>query len=277
MYQYRPRTLLREVLFVVVALIYCLPIYLLVTMMVKSNGDIIRKPLAFPESVRFSNFSGAWKGAGGETLGHALATSLIMTASSVAVLIVFGSLGAYAIARHQGKLSTAIYLVFVLAIVVPYQLAIIPVYKVMRDWHLLGHVYGMIPLYTGLLMPLTVFLYAGFIRVLPKEYEEAAQVDGAGFVRTYIRVVFPLLRPVTGTVAVLTGLIIWNDFFLPLIYLGGTRNQPITLAIYQFVGEYVSQWNYIFAAVAISIAPLIILYFFVQKQLIRGFAGGIRG
>ena len=103
-------------------------------------------------------------------------------------------------------------------------------------------------------MPLTVFLYTGFIRALPREYEEAAQVDGAGLFRTYFRVVFPLLRPVTGTVAVLAGLIIWNDFFLPLIFLSGTTNATLPVAVYSFVGEYASQWNLIFAAVIVSLA-----------------------
>src|SRR5207253_97848 len=156
-------------------------------------------------------------------------------------------------------------------------LALIPLYVMLRKLHL-GNTYaGMILLYTGLLMPLTVFLYTGFVRTLPREYEEAAQVDGAGLLRTFVRVVFPLLRPITGTVAVLTGLITWNDFFLPLIYLSGTPNQPLTVAIYSFVGEFISQWNFIFAAVGISIAPMLLFYLFAQKQLIRGFSGGIRG
>jgi len=122
-----------------------------------------------------------------------------------------------------------------------------------------------------------VFLYTGFIRGLPRDYEEAAQVDGAGHLRTYLRVVFPLLRPITGTVAVLTALFTWNDFFLSLIFLGGTHNQPITVAIYGFVGENISQWNLIFATVGIAIAPMALAYMFVQKQLIRGFVSGIRG
>jgi raffinose/stachyose/melibiose transport system permease protein len=276
-FRYRRRTFVREVLLVAVAIVYCVPVYVMITLALKSNGDVITKPLAIPTHPRWGNFSGAWKGVGGQGLGSALMNSLVMTVSTVALLIVLGSLAAYTIARHQSKLSTGLYLLFVAAIIVPYQLGVIPIYIVMRHAHLLGTMQGMILYYTGLLMPLTIFLYAGFIRVLPREYEEAAQVDGAGLIRTWLRVVFPLLRPITGTVAVLTGLITWNEFFLPLVFLSGTHNQPITVTIYSFVGEYVSQWNYIFAAVMISIAPLFVFYLFTQKHLIKGFSGGIRG
>ena len=137
--------------------------------------------------------------------------------------------------------------------------------------------FGQILLETGLLMPLTVFLYTGFVRTLPKEYEEAAQVDGATQFRTFVRIVFPLLRPITGTVAVLTGVVVWNDFFLPLIFLTGSKYEPLPVAVYSFVGDYASQWNYIFASVVVALVPILGFYLLAQRQLIRGFSGGIRG
>ena len=139
-------------------------------------------------------------------LGPALESSLIITVSSVVALIVLGSLCAYTIARRIGRLSNLVYVAFVVGIILPFQLAIIPLYSAMRHLGLVGTYLGMIVLNIGLLMPLTVFLYTGFIRALPRDYEEAAQVDGAGVLRTYARVVFPLLRPITATVAVLIGI-----------------------------------------------------------------------
>jgi raffinose/stachyose/melibiose transport system permease protein len=135
----------------------------------------------------------------------------------------------------------------------------------------------MIILYTGLLMPLTVFLYVGFIRVMPKDYEESAQVDGASLSRTFFRIVLPLLRPITGTVAVLTSLFIWNDFFNPLIFLSGSNRATLPIAIYSFVNEYSSNWGLIFAAVVIALLPVLAFFLVAQRQLIRGFSGGIRG
>ncbi len=135
----------------------------------------------------------------------------------------------------------------------------------------------MIVLNVGLLMPLTVFLYTGFIRALPRDYEEAARVDGAGILRTYARVVFPLLRPITGTVAVLIGISVWNEFFTALIFLCGSHYQTLPVAVYSFATGEVERWNLIFAGVAITIAPILVFYLFAQRQLIRGFSGGVKG
>jgi raffinose/stachyose/melibiose transport system permease protein len=211
------------------------------------------------------------------SLGTAMLNSLIITVSSVLALLLLGSFAAYVLARRPSKLSTALYLIYVLGFIIPFQLAIVPLYVAMRHLHLIGSYLGMILLYTGFFMPLTVFLYTGFIRVLPKDYEESAQVDGAGLFRTYFRIVFPLLRPVTGTVAVLAGIVIWNDFFSPLIFLSGTNKATLPVAIYSFVGDFTAQWNLIFAAVLISILPVVAFYLVAQRQLIKGFTGGIRG
>jgi raffinose/stachyose/melibiose transport system permease protein len=126
-------------------------------------------------------------------------------------------------------------------------------------------------------MPLTVFLYTGFIRALPRDYEEAARVDGAGILRTYTGVVFPLLRPITGTVAVLIGIGVWNEFFTALVFLGGSHYQTLPVAVYSAASGEVAHWNLIFAGVAIAIAPILVFYLFAQHQLIRGFSGGVKG
>jgi raffinose/stachyose/melibiose transport system permease protein len=134
----------------------------------------------------------------------------------------------------------------------------------------------MIIIYTGVLLPLSVFLYAGFFRTLPPEYEEAARIDGANRLQTFTRVVFPLMAPATGTVAILAGLIVWNDFFTPLIFLNGSPNQTLPVVMYNYVGALVSQWNLIFAIVLISMVPILAFYMFAQKKFIQGFAGGLK-
>jgi raffinose/stachyose/melibiose transport system permease protein len=216
----------------------------------------------------------AWENGG---LASALISSFVITACSVAALIVIGSLCAYVLARRPGRLSTALYILFLLGIIVPFQLSIIPVYVVFHQLGLIGTYLGMILLWVGIATPLTVFLYTGFVRTLPRDYEEAARMDGAGLLRTYVKVVFPLLRPVTGTVAILTGLFIWNDFFLSLIFLSGSQAQTLPVAVYSFVGEYVTQWNFVFATLIIALLPLVAFFVVAQKQMIRGFVGGIRG
>jgi raffinose/stachyose/melibiose transport system permease protein len=238
--------------------------------------DIIASPLALPTDPDVDSYEAAWNGGNPTSLGRGLWNSVIITGGSVILLIALGSIAAYAIARRPGKMSAALYGAFVLGIILPTQLGVVPTYVALRHLGLLGSYLGMILLYVGLLMPLAVFLYTGFVFALPKEYEEAAQVDRAGLVRTFVRVVFPLLGPVTGTVAILTGLIIWNDFFNPLIFLSGTDKSTMPVALYSLVGELFSQWDQIFAAVIISILPVLVFFLFVQRQLIRGFTGGIK-
>jgi raffinose/stachyose/melibiose transport system permease protein len=276
-FRYTKRTFMREIALVLGAAVFFIPFYLLVTLSVKSYNEIYLHPLKFPTSVLTSNYSTAWNGGSGITLGHALINSVIVTVCSVVGLIALGSICAYTLARRPGKLSTIIYTLFLLGIILPFQLGIVPLFVAFKHLHLIPTYQGMILLNIGIFMPLTVFLYTGFIRSLPKEYEEAAQIDGARLFRTYVRVVFPLLRPVTGTVAVLTGIATWNEFFVPLIFLSGSKVETLPIAIYSFVGEYTSQWNVIFAAVTIAFVPIIAFYLFAQRHLIRGFSGGIRG
>jgi raffinose/stachyose/melibiose transport system permease protein len=275
--RYTHRTLLREIVFILVAAVYCLPFYLLIAIALQTTEQNHKTPFTFPWPPHFGNFASAWNRGGQAGLGHALESSLIITLSSVVGLIVIGSLCAYTIARRIGRLSNFVYMTFVVGIILPFQLAIIPLFIALRHLGLVGNYLGMIVLNIGLLMPLTVFLYTGFIRALPRDYEEAARVDGAGVFRTYARVVFPLLRPITGTVAVLIGVIVWNEFFIALIFLSGSRYETLPVALYSYAGESISHWNLIYAGVVISIGPILAFYLFAQRLLIRGFSAGVKG
>jgi raffinose/stachyose/melibiose transport system permease protein len=273
MRRYTKGTFGRELSLLVLALVWWIPFYFLVVVSLKPTDEIFLSPLTFPSHLAFENYPDVWSEG---DMGRALLNSFVLTFGTVITLVALGSVCAYAIARRPGKLGAFLYLLFVLGIILPFQLGLVPTYTVLRELGLVGSYLGMILLYTGIWMPFAVFLYTGFVRALPRDYEEAAQVDGASMLRTFRRVVFPLLRPVTGSVAILTGLIIWNDFFLSLIFLSGTPNTPLPVAVYSFVGEFASRWNFIFAAVAISILPVLVFFLFAQRQLIRGFTGGIK-
>lgn len=275
--RYSGRTLARELLMIALALAFCVPFYFIVTVSLKPAGQVYTSPLKFPADPAFGNFTTVWNPGGAYDIPQAMVSSLIITIGSVVVLVIVGSLCAYVIARRPSRTSTLLYFFFLLGIVIPFQLGILPLYVLMRHLGLVGSYLGMILLWVGFGSPFTVFLYTGFVRTLPRDYEEAARVDGAGLWRIYLRVVFPLLRPVTGTVAILMSIVIWNDFFYSLIFFTGSHHQPLPVAVYSFVGEYADQWNLIFAVVAISLLPILLFFLFAQRQLIRGFAGGIRG
>jgi raffinose/stachyose/melibiose transport system permease protein len=169
------------------------------------------------------------------------------------------------------------YIIFLLGIILPFQLALVPLYRMVKDAGLLGTYSSMVVFYTGLQAPFTIFLYTGFLRALPREYGEAALVDGATHWQSFRRVTFPLLRPITGTVIILNAVFIWNDFLTPLIYLGGSPNETIPVVVYQFVGQYVSNWGYIFAAVVLATLPMLLLFLLLQRFVIKGFSTGLKG
>jgi raffinose/stachyose/melibiose transport system permease protein len=276
-FRYTRRTLAREVALIAAALVFCLPFYLALSIALETTTQSNRTPLSFPWPPHPGSFTTAWQTGGQNGLSHALLASLIITLSSVAGLIVLGSLCAYTLARRWGRLAAGVYILFVVGIILPFQLAIIPLFVGMKHLGLVGNYLGMIVLNIGLMMPLTVFLYTGFIRALPRDYEEAARVDGAGTLYAFRRVVIPLLWPITVTVAVLMAIAIWNEFFIALVFLTGSRAQTVPVALYTFVEGQVTHWNLIFAGVLITIAPILGFYLFAQRHLIRGFSAGVKG
>lgn len=273
MNRYTRRTAVLEVVMIAVALVFLFPVYVLVMLSLKSSGDQ-SATLAPPDHPTLSNFSQAWQQGG---LGHALVDSLIVTTAVIFFTVLFSSTAAYPLARFGARWSKITYVAFLAGLLLPAQLALLPLYQTIRDLHLLGTLQGLILVNTGTGMPFTIFLYATFIRALPTDFEEAASIDGASALRTFRSVVFPLLRPITGTVVILTAVFTWNDFLTPLLYLSGSSNQTITVAIYGFVGQYGAQWGLIFAGIIISILPILVAYFILQRYIVQGFAGGLKG
>jgi raffinose/stachyose/melibiose transport system permease protein len=272
--RYRYRTFGLELGMIAVALLFLFPVYVLVNLSFKSPQEISQAALGLPSQLETGNYSKAWSGA---SLGAAMLNSTIITVLSLICLIVIGSLASYYLARTKTRLSYGMYILFLLGIVLPFQLALVPLYRTMKDAGLLGSYTSMVLFYTGLQIPFTIFLYTAFLRALPKEYGEAALVDGATHMQSFRRITFPLLRPITGTVIILNAVFVWNDFLTPLVYLGGTPNETLPVVVYQFVGQYVSNWGYIFAAVVVASLPILVMFLLLQRFVIKGFASGLKG
>jgi len=277
MHRYSKFTLLREVLVWIIAIIVLSPFYFLVNIALKSRQESIDTPAFMPAlKPSLDNFIHVLSSETSGTLYLGLFNSLLIAAVAVFGLVVVGSTTAYVLARKLSKLSNTVYFLVVAGIIVPAQLGLVPIYVGAQALGLLGSPIGLGVIYIAMLMPLSVFLYAGFVRALPTEYEEAANIDGASRFRTYVQVVFPLLAPATGTVATMAGIIVWNDFFTPLIFLGGSESPTLPVVIYSYVGEYNIEWNNIFAVLIIGMIPITILYLIFQKKFIQGFSGGIK-
>lgn len=277
MFRYTKWTLVREILMWVAALFMLLPFYLLVNTSLKTSADAIGTPAFEPAThPTFNSFVEIFQSGGSSTLLLGLFNSAVITAGSVIGLIVFGGACAYVLARRLTKVSTTVYYLVLVGIVVPTQLGLVPLYIGARSIGLLGSPIGMAVIYTAMLMPLAVFLYGGFVRALPTEYEEAATLDGASPLRAYVQVVFPLLAPATGTIAILTGIIVWNDFFTPLIFLNGSSAATLPVVVYSYVTGLVTNWNNIFAVLIVALIPITVLYLIMQKRFIQGFSGGLK-
>jgi raffinose/stachyose/melibiose transport system permease protein len=277
MFRYTKATALREGIVWLVALLSLLPFYFLVVTALKPDEELLTTGSSeLPSRPTVGNFTEVLTEGGNNSILLALFHSVVITVGTIVGLVLFGSLAAYVLARTTRRWGTITFYLFLVAIILPTQLGLIPLYIGARELGLVGSMWGMIILYVGTLMPLAVFLYAGFFRGLPRDYEEAAALDGAGPGRVFFSVVLPLLAPATGTVAILTGLIVWNDFFSALIFLSGSDNQTLTVSMYNYVGSLVSAWNKIFAIVIISMVPILAFYLFAQKKFIQGFAGGIK-
>ena len=263
-----------ELVMILVGVAFLFPVYVLFTLSLKTKGQIANEPLALPHPATLDNFSSAWSNG---SLGAALFNSAAITLISLLLLIVLGSTAAYFLARRMSRLSYGLYILFLLGIVLPFQLGMIPLYKIMNDLGWLGTYQAIIVFYTGIQLPFTVFLYTGFIRALPKEYADAAQVDGASHRQAFTKVVFPLLRPITGTVVILNAVFIWNDFFTPLLYLGGSDNETVPVRIFAFVGQYVSDYGTVFAGLVLAALPIVVVFLVLQRYVIKGFASGLKG
>ncbi|MFI5757247.1 carbohydrate ABC transporter permease [Streptomyces sp. NPDC051569] len=263
-----------ELVMIAAAVVFLFPVYALVTLALKDPRQIADAPLALPSPPTVTNFGAAWSSA---SLGPALLNSTVITAVSLLLLVVLGSTGAYYLARTARGLGYGLYVLFLLGVVLPFQLGMIPLYKLVDSLGWLGTYQGMVLFYTGIQLPFTVFLYTGFIRALPPDYAQAALIDGCDHRQAFTRIVFPLLRPITGTVIILNAVFIWNDFFTPLLYLGGSGRETVPVGVFSFVGQYVSDYGLVFAGLVLAALPVLLVFVLLQRFVIKGFAGGLKG
>ncbi|MFC4598351.1 carbohydrate ABC transporter permease [Cohnella hongkongensis] len=253
------------------AVIVLVPILIALFVALKTPEQLLGGPLSLPSSFEWSNFSEAWKKG---LMGTSLVNSVVISVSSVILIILLSSAAAYPLSRRKKKWATATYLYFLSGMMIPFQMTMIPLYKLLSQLNLIGKFAGPVLIYIALGLPFSVFLYTAFYKSIPQEIEESALIDGCGPYRTFGSILFPLLKPVTSTLLIMNTLTIWNDFFVPLLFLQSKSSRTIPLSIYSFTGEFVNQWNLIFAAVIIGSLPLVLLFLVLQKQFVQGIASG---
>ena len=261
-----------EILFLLATAVWWLPIYYFVIGAFKQRIDIVKFPLVvIPDMVSIDNFTYAIKKM---NLFSALGNTGFITFVSLLMLVVFGSLAGFAIARVKHRLFTWFYSSIIALMVVPFIGALIPIVVLIRDIGLTNSLLGCILIMVAWNLPFSVFLYTGFMRALPKELEEAAYIDGCSMFQVYYRVFLPLLAPVTATCCIRCGIGIWNDYLVSSSLLNSVRQPTLMVAIYSFFGQYVSEYGYAFAGIIMASLPIVLLYVFLQKYFIKGIAAG---
>ena len=274
----RKRTIgngVRSALILLFALIYLIPLYIAVSNAFKSYWDVIKSPLALPSEPTMDNFVEAFHSSNILSL---YGTSILITFSSVALLILICSTAAYIIIRRKNKLCKFLYGFALIGIMVPPVVTLVPSIKTLSMLGLMYTPWGLLMFYGGAYFSTTIFLYTGFINSIPATLDESAYIDGANTITIFFRIIFPLLKPCTATAVILMGMWIWNDFLNPMYILGTTAGKTITLGIYNSIGALTSKWNLVFANVILASFPIVILYLCMQKQFMTGLtAGAVKG
>ena len=252
------------------AFAYFFPFFLVFVNSVKLKYDILANPLALPVKITWDNFEQAFAKM---NYFRALTNSLIITVLSVSLLIIFSSMLAYYLARTKNKTSKYIFLILVASMIVPFQALMIPFMARFAPLVSFNNRGALIFFYIGFGTALSTFLYHGFISTIPTEIDEAASIDGASDMVAFWRIIFPMMRPITATVAIINALWIWNDFLLPRLVLT-EQTQTLPLSTYLFYGQYTVEYGQVMAGLALAVIPIVIFYLVLQKQFISGISQG---
>lgn len=268
---------LLEILLLLAAVVFLSPIYIMLVNSFKNRAELYENVLSLPSSFSFQYYSEAIDRMNFLT---AFGNSLYVTVVSVAFIVVLASMTAWMLVRTDNRLSRIIFLVFVSTMLIPFQTLMMPLMQVM-DWirsntgiPMLNTHEGLIFMNIGFHASMAVFLYHGFIKSVPIALEEAATIDGCTKFGVFWRIVFPMLKTITVTVAILDVILMWNDYLLPSLVLSSTGLRTIPLATFYFFGEFTIVWNLAMAGLTLTIIPVVIFYAFAQKYIIKGIAAG---
>lgn len=254
------------------SVIFLIPFYFLVNSSFKSIKESYRMELNLPSSFHIiENYKRVLEVQDGIVI-RAFLNSFIITIFSVLGLVIVCSMAGFVIQRRKNKLSGLWNFVILLGLIIPP--AIVPTIWVLNALNIFGTLPSMILLEIAFFFPFSTLLYKGFMTTIPKEIDEAAIVDGCGRIRLFFQIIFPLLKPINITIIVLTAVFIYGDFMNPLYFLPGPRNATVQLTLFNFMGQFASKWNLLFANVVLVTIPPLILFLFLNKQIMAGMIAG---
>ncbi len=273
--RWKKNTLL-YLLLVLLAVVQLVPIYYLLVTTFKGPAEAATAPMALPSSFDFSGYAEAFEKM---QYPRAFMNTFLITFFSVAGVILCASMGGYVLNRKAKARSSKLVFTLVLAgIMFPYQMSVLGLYKIIQGLHLMNTLWAVIFINIAVNIPFATFLFKSFVSTIPIEVEEAARIDGAGVVRTFWLITFPLMKPTIATVAILNSLTIWNDFMGPLYFIQSREKNVLLQEIYRNVGQFSVDWTSMFHMMVLAVLPLLLFYVIMQRFIIGGvMSGSIKG
>lgn len=268
--------ILLQLFLAIVAIIQIYPLIWLMFFSLKDNSEIFSGDVAgFPKKFLWSNYVKALED--GNVLAY-FNNSVLVTAASIILVLILSSMTGYAITRMNWKLSNTTMTVILLGMMVPIHAALLPLFMVLKNLHLLNTYWSLIIPYVAFGIPMAVFILGSFFKGIPREMEESAVIDGCGIYKTFFHIILPLIRPAIATVAIFTFLSCWNELMFAVTFINDAHYQTLTVGMMSMVGTYITQWGIIGAGLMITTVPTIAIYLLLNKQVQKSMiAGAVKG
>jgi raffinose/stachyose/melibiose transport system permease protein len=263
--------LLIQIFLASAAIVMLYPIFMMVLSAFKTTPEIFMSPFSMPKKFNIENFQVIWEKT---NVPRYFLNSIIVTASSIALLLITGTMAAYAISRYKFRGALMVSLFFLSGLMLPLRLAIIPLFIQLKYLGLIDNLLGLIFIYTAMSLPATVFILTGFLRSLPKELEDSARMDGASELRIMLDIMVPLISPALVIAGIYSAVPIWNDFFFPLIFIQSPEWKTLAQGLTAFFGEYSINYGVLYAGLSLASLPMIFIFIAQSRRFIAGMTAG---
>jgi|AntAceMinimDraft_1070359.scaffolds.fasta_scaffold36276_2 raffinose/stachyose/melibiose transport system permease protein len=264
---------IRLLVALIVTAIFSIPLYLAFVNVFKNNDQILIDPAALPAPFTLGNLISVLTSPNSDFWAHLL-NSFAIAVPSMLGTVMLGSMLGYYLARSTGAAPRILQVLLLMGLMLPFQVLLLPLSIILRTFGLQGTLAGLILFNIAFYVPFAAFVYSRFVKTVPFELEEAAEIDGAGRLRIFLQIVAPLLRPTTASVMIFVGVWVWNDFINPLVLLGSGNGATVTTGIYFAIGQFNTDFGTMFALTILAAAPILIFFFILQDRFIAGLASG---
>ena len=267
--------ILTYILLTIWSVIVLFPIWTLLVNSVKPQKEIFRDPFGFPKNFTLDGYKAAWSTGRFDLY---FTNTLIVTIISLTLILLVGSMAAYALAKWKSRAADFLYIFFIAGLMIPIRLGTIDLVRLIKALNLQDTIWSLIPVYVAMGIPIATFVLTAFIKELPGEMFDAAKVDGASEWQIYSSIVLPLMRPALATVAIFNMIKIWNDFWFPLVFIRSEESRTVALGVSLLFGQYRTDWTRALSVLSMAAIPLLILYVLLSREFIKGLtAGAVKG